>query len=224
MLGVHDMKHRGVTVVGSRSTPPNVCTQISWLAFEFTRNGLEVRSGHVEGADWAAEQGACQATDPDCKKRGVDPVQPAIYLPWERFCAERAVLGRAVVVKSSFIADQLVRDHHPAADLLTAGAFSLHRRNGAQVLGDTFDDPSVAVVCWRDPAAKTSGTDQAMRIARAYGVPVFNLALGVDCVEGVPSDGDLGVTCRMVLAAVLRLAKEPPPTPPAPLDKKLSLF
>lgn len=220
----------GVTIVGSTDTPPAACTHLSWLSFCLAREGLEVRSGHAEGADWAAEQGASQAMDPDCHQLGVKVLPAAIYLPWEGFGRERAVLGRAVVVRSSFAADQLVRDYHPKADKLTAGAFSLMRRNGYQVLGDNLDDPSVAIICWRDPAKSTSGTDQALRIGAAYEVPVFNLALGVGDPKA-PSDLDLGVTAKIVLGAVRELAKSrraaPPsstPLKPLPLKKVLTLW
>jgi hypothetical protein len=55
-----------------------------------------------------------------------------------------------------------------------------------QILGRELDDPACFVVCWRPdgattaPGPSTGGTGQALRIAVAQHIPVFNLARDQD--------------------------------------------
>lgn len=76
--------------------------------------------------------------------------------------------------------------HHPAWERLGRGARSLHARNCHQILGRDLNDPAAFVVCWTpdgattDPGPSTGGTGQALRIAAAHGIPVFNLARDED--------------------------------------------
>jgi hypothetical protein len=59
----------------------------------------------------------------------------------------------------------------------------LHTRNVFQVLGGRAAEPTEFMVCWTPDGAerssetskKTGGTGTAIRIADAFGVPVFNL-------------------------------------------------
>ena len=59
----------------------------------------------------------------------------------------------------------------------------LHTRNVFQVLGSRTAEPTEFMVCWTPDGAerssetskKTGGTGTAIRIADAFGVPVFNL-------------------------------------------------
>jgi len=45
-----------------------------------------------------------------------------------------------------------------------------------QVLGAELNDPSAFGVCWTPGAREVGGSAQAMRIARAFGVQVYNVA------------------------------------------------
>jgi hypothetical protein len=66
---------------------------------------------------------------------------------------------------------------------LNGSARSLMGRNTHQVLGFDCESPSAFVLCWtpdgaeRETIAETGGTGQAIWIAIAYGIPVWNLAL-----------------------------------------------
>ena len=77
---------------------------------------------------------------------------------------------------------QMAAAHHPAWERLGRGARSLHARNCHQILGRDLDDPVSFVVCWTPdgatthPGPSTGGTGQALRIAAAHDIPVFNLA------------------------------------------------
>lgn len=61
---------------------------------------------------------------------------------------------------------------HPAWDRCSDIAQALHARNSLIMLGDWLDKPVSFVVCWTEGSG---GTAQALRIANAYNVPVFNL-------------------------------------------------
>lgn len=64
--------------------------------------------------------------------------------------------------------------YHPAWEHCSAFAQALHARNSMIVLGRDLNDPVDFVVCWTPGGAITGGTGQALRIAGAYGIPVFN--------------------------------------------------
>jgi hypothetical protein len=63
------------------------------------------------------------------------------------------------------------------------------------VLGHDLRSPSRFVVCWTADGRATGGTGQAIRIAEAYAVPVFNFgrtdadAVRAAIVETVARDG-----------------------------------
>ena len=66
---------------------------------------------------------------------------------------------------------------HPAPQRCSDYAKQLHMRNGLEVLGHELDSPkSRFVVCWTPNAQEVGGTAQAIRLARKYNIPVFNLA------------------------------------------------
>jgi cell division GTPase FtsZ len=51
----------------------------------------------------------------------------------------------------------------------------LHARNAMIVLGKNLDDPVDFIICWTPGGTGSGGTGQALRIARAYGIPVYDL-------------------------------------------------
>ena len=52
----------------------------------------------------------------------------------------------------------------------------LHARNVCQVLGRDLKTPSRCVLCWTRSASGSGGTGQAIRVANAYKIPVFDFA------------------------------------------------
>ena len=53
----------------------------------------------------------------------------------------------------------------------------MHARNVEIILGPGQVQPVQSLVCWTPGGKGTGGTAQGFRVARVYGVPVFNLAL-----------------------------------------------
>jgi len=72
--------------------------------------------------------------------------------------------------------------YHPYWNNLSYGAKKLLARNVYQVLGYDLQTPSSFIVCWTKDGKGSGGTGQAIRIAKAYGIPVFDYG-GYDEVE-----------------------------------------
>lgn len=81
------------------------------------------------------------------------------------------------------VAYRIAEYTHPAWRWLPDWMKELHTRNVFQVLGSRAAEPTEFMVCWTPDGAergsetskKTGGTGTAIRIADAFGVPVFNL-------------------------------------------------
>lgn len=147
-----------ITLIGSRQTPSNILREAEKLGIWVRESGYAGRSGHAPGMDQAAERG--------CGKSLV------AFLPWRGFESSVPMLGVPVVVGPNVERDAMVHKYHPTPEKLSRGAFALMRRNSCQVLGLELNEPSNAVVCW---TKSSGGTQQALRIAKAYGIPIFNL-------------------------------------------------
>ena len=148
--------------IGSRETPDKTLSEMAkigqWCAF----NKVQIRSGHAQGADQAFERGAAQCY--------------IAYLPWASFEEQANRLGGQLVVPNNWTELMLhAREFHPAWDRLGDGARKLMARNSAQVLGLDLKSPVQAVVCWTADGRPTGGTGQALRIAAANNIPIFNM-------------------------------------------------
>ncbi len=151
--------------IGSRSTPPEILTQISRVAGRLSANGYVLRSGGATGADTAFESGADMASE--------------IFLPWRRFNDNDSPL-----FSPSVEAFRLAAALHPAWSKVDGKAQHLLARNCHQILGLDLCSPVDFVVAWTPDGAETEaersretgGTGQAIALADRNGIPVFNLA------------------------------------------------
>lgn len=148
--------------VGSRQTPPDVRELMTQLAKYLAERRWTLRSGHAEGADQAFEQGAGHRAE--------------IYLPWPGFEQKVKISARLVMSSPSQQAIEIAEQHHPNWYTLKRGAKQLHARNVHQVLGPYLNSPSGMVFCWTPRAEGGGGTGQALRLAQAYEIPVWDLA------------------------------------------------
>lgn len=151
--------------VGSRETPLLVQQRMTEIAARLSSLGYVLYSGGAEGADSAFEQGADQKI---------------IFLPWDNFNG-RKVNGVDYVQPPGNI--ELVEKYHPNVFALGGRARALMSRNSYQVLGQDLNSPVEFVLCWTKDGKATGGTGQAMRIAEANGIPVFNFYHGYDQFE-----------------------------------------
>lgn len=141
--------------IGSRKTPKEIIKIFIKLGFLFAKKGFTLRSGGAPGADMAFENGCFFGNG-----------KMEIYLPWKNFNNNYSKLYK--ITEDAMI---LAESFHPAWDKLTEYAKNLHSRNCYQILGFNLNKPVNFVVCW---TPGKGGTEQALRIARAYKIPIFN--------------------------------------------------
>jgi hypothetical protein len=128
-------------------------------AFWLRASNFILRSGGADGSDKAFELGAGDAAE--------------IYVPWRKKQEPATHIEPPDWEWAKSIAEQF----HPAWVNLTSTVKKMIARNTCQVLGPGPQGPkSEFVVCWTPDAKYVGGTSQAMRIADAHGIPIFNLA------------------------------------------------
>lgn len=142
--------------IGSRETPADVLATMTEIARRLRARGFVLRSGGARGADQAFAAGAGEDAE--------------IFLPWPGFEGQQSRFCPPTTA-----AYELAGQHHPAWAQLSDGARRLQARNSHQVLGWGLDDPVEFVVCWTPDGKGAGGTGQAIRIAAATGIPVFDL-------------------------------------------------
>lgn len=131
--------------IGSRETPERVLNQMNAIAIMLQQDGWTLRSGGAVGADTAFERGA--------------GVRKEIFYARD---ADAAAMN-------------LAEQYHPAWHRCSSYAQKLLARNGFQILGHDLKTPSRFVVCWTKDGGPSGGTGQAIRVAMAHDIPVFNL-------------------------------------------------
>lgn len=162
------------TGVGSRQAALDAMRRATAYATRLAELGWTMRSGRADGMDKAWERGA----GPNAE----------IYLP-ERNFGGRGGRGsewvaRTVVPRPTAEAYEMAEQFHPNWKACGQFARDCHARNCHQVLGLTLDLPSRFLACWTPGGRRTGGTAQAMRVADAHDVPVFNIATqdGIDAL------------------------------------------
>jgi hypothetical protein len=141
--------------IGSRETPQEILDIFILIGKYLGEQGYILRSGGAGGADSAFENGC------DLVKGTKE-----IYLPWPNFNDNISNL----IVKDPKAFD-IAKQFHGGWDNLKQGAKKLHARNSHQVLGLDLKTKCDFVICY---TPKTGGTNQALRIAKYYNIPIFN--------------------------------------------------
>jgi hypothetical protein len=152
--------------IGSRETPDDVRHLMHILAVKLRRERWTLRSGGAPGADTAFEAGATE-------DGGYQWAE--IYLPWPGF--EDRLTQQVRLVRPTQAAYKVAEQFHPAWERLSEGARALQARNVHQVLGPDVKNPVLSkfVICWTRDGNGAGGTGQAVRIARAHSIPVYDL-------------------------------------------------
>ena len=149
------MKYAGI---GARKTPKNILDEMTLIAAFLEKFGYTLRSGAAGGADSAFERGVSSSSN--CE----------IFLPWRKFSQHNSKL-----FKPSKEAYDIAEEFHPYWRRLSDTVKKLMARNSHQVLGADLKELSDFVVCWTPDGKASGGTGQAIRIANATSVPVYNL-------------------------------------------------
>lgn len=152
--------------IGSRGLPSEMYAHCQYAAEALYWLGWTLRSGHAPGADQAFEAGAGRKAE--------------VYLPWPGFEPDVPIEGE-VFDSPTTEAVHLAMRLHPHAASLKQGTKKLHGRNAHQILGPDLQTPVAFVLCWTPDGScdgqspESGGTGQALRIAAAHDIPVFNL-------------------------------------------------
>lgn len=165
--------------IGSRNTPESARGTIRDIVAFLYQEGYTLRSGGAPGADEMFET-ALKELLPETHKQYKE-----IYVPWYCFNSSTSPLCR---VSEEAIAFSL--QYHPNPSALNLPAQKIMGRNAYQVLGQDLKTKSDFLVCWTENGAdshstqavlnQSGGTGQAMRIARAHDVKIFNIKSGDD--------------------------------------------
>lgn len=150
-----------ISIIGSRKTPSWAFIALKKAAQFCRENDIYVRSGGAVGADTAAQAGALE----HC----------IVYEPWPGFSGPGPHLKVVPPLTPELIA--LARKFHPAPHKLQGTVLKLMARNGCQVLGQNLDNPTKGILFYapEENGVVQGGTGQAIRIAKHYGIPTFNL-------------------------------------------------
>lgn len=155
--------------IGPRKTPASVLGQMTEIGRIFAQAGWIGVSGFAEGADqaWLA---------------GIPEQQQEVWLPWWSYNQAREFddpHGRFHKTKVTADIRQVAKDCYKGDfEALTGGAQLLFARNVAILARDTLDTPVNLVAYWQDPKdidSSYGGTNHALRVAAAAGIPTFNI-------------------------------------------------
>lgn len=150
--------------IGSRQTPLDVLDAMKYVGGHLANEGWLLRSGHAMGADQAFETGAKEQNG-----------KLEIFLPWDGYNGGYVKDGYIVPHFQEKLLN-IAAMHHPRWQYLSNGAKRLHARNVCQILGVNCDNPVTLVICWTPYASSSGGTGQAIRIAKSYDIPIFDIA------------------------------------------------
>jgi len=148
--------------IGSRQTTEHILKEMTIIGEWCRRNKIYIRSGHAPGADQAFERGAMEYC--------------IAYLPWPTFEEKQHGLGGRYKTPDDWT--QLMAhasQFHLAWDKLSPVVRKLMARNSAQVLGLKLNLPVDIVICYTTDGGPSGGTGQAIRIANANKIPIWNM-------------------------------------------------
>jgi hypothetical protein len=152
--------------IGSRETPQEILSKMEEIAVLLANKHYTLRSGGADGADSAFEKG-CDSVNGNKE----------IYIPWKNFNKNKSELY--LQSPEAFL---IAQQFHPAWHTLSDGVRRIMARNTLQVLGQDLKKETYSefVVCYTWNGLESGGTGQAMRIAKAYGIQIYNLKLEKD--------------------------------------------
>ena len=169
------------TGVGSRDTTPKNLSVMRQVARALAARGYRLRTGDAEGADAAFTAGALSKLKPEQLKDLLHA-----YVAHDATKSLRSFERKPAADMIDTLI-KVARKYHPKPSALNdrsgirGSTLGLQARNALQIGGDRLDDLSDFAVLALKPlhkrkfAGDLGGTGQAYRIARAKGVPVFDL-------------------------------------------------
>jgi hypothetical protein len=159
-----------ITGIGSRKIDAKAFNSLHQIAVKLAKLGWWLRSGGADGSDSAWELGW----------QGFDTKE--IFLPNVGFNG-RPKNDACYLTPADYDvwidAEDIARQLHPVFDRLTEWERAAHTRNVFQVLGKDLKSRSDVVAAYAPPKGKsvTGGTATAFNLAKARGIPTYNLWL-----------------------------------------------
>ena len=162
--------------IGARDAPKHIKEIALKLGYYLALEGYILRSGGAEGMDDYFEAGA------DLAMMQLSTVQKQIFLPNPNAWGNPSCWNMP-----SEEALKTVEIYHKYGKNMESRTKNLMGRNAHQVLGPDLKEHSKFVVCWTkdgcitdearnyDKKLGTGGTGQAISIADAHSIPIFNL-------------------------------------------------
>lgn len=151
--------------IGSRETPQDVLTMMHQVAAKMHTLDWTLRSGNADGADSAFQSAA---------------TLKEIHLPWPGYNGAPLDHPRYIVPTPTKQMCQVAADHHPNWSNLKDSVRLLMIRNVTIILGLDLLNPVQFVCCWTPGGQLKGGTAHGIKVARAFYIPVFNLACHKD--------------------------------------------
>jgi hypothetical protein len=140
--------------IGSRDIPIEERARLTQLATELEKRGYKLRSGGADGSDRAFAEGVQSET----------------------------MVEVVTALHATPAAMEIAKRHHPAWHRCSDYAKKLLGRNTQIVLGKQLTAPVRFVMAWTQNPNQ-GGTSIGIKIARAYHVPLLNLAACASPVE-----------------------------------------
>lgn len=157
--------------IGSRETPKPILTIMRQFAEAVAHNHV-LRTGGASGADQAFFEGAKAW----CKKSST-PMEERVevYLPWDGFNGFKKADGKHIYAHIPAGAYMIAEKYHPNYGRLREPTKHLMGRNSCQIMGRLLNDTVDFVACYTSDGRFSGGTGQALRIAEAHGIKIYNL-------------------------------------------------
>lgn len=150
--------------IGSRRTSPETLEVMTEVARLLAEQSWILRSGNAEGADAAFEAGA--------------PVHLLeSYLPWAKDSVPHGIVHDSPEMAKLMQTTYTTESGTPWSPTMKRAVTQLMTRNGNQIFGTDFSEPSDVVICYTSHGDPVGGTRQAMKLADLAGVPILNLGL-----------------------------------------------
>lgn len=155
--------------IGPRKTPSHVLAQMTEIGRIFA------------GADWVGVSGFDEGAD-QAWLMGIPHQQQEVWLPWWSYNNAREYEDPHGRFNKMNVTEEIravaMNCYKGDWNKLTGGAHLLFARNVAIMARDTLDTPVNLVAYWQDPKdidSSFGGTNHAIRVAAAAGIPSFNI-------------------------------------------------
>lgn len=153
--------------IGSRETPEFFKPLMAEIASILESYGCILRSGGAKGADTFFEDGIKNPYNKEI-------FRPDYYL--------KNNVKHYYTNDDLKLGDMMVKEYHPSkGKMKNKFAYKLLSRNTYQLFGAGIGAiNSKFVICWTQNGEPVGGTSQAIRMANAYNIPVYNLHFYMD--------------------------------------------